>query len=59
MALCREDPDAIDEERWVLTGMSSQLRLLTVVYTLKGELIRIVSARKSTRREERFYAQGI
>ena len=59
IALCREDPDAVGEERWVLTGMSSLPRLLTVVYAVRGESIRLISARKSTQREENFYAEGL
>jgi uncharacterized protein len=45
--------------RWILLGMSVKPRLLTVVYTLRGdERIRLISARKATRNEARFYAQG-
>jgi uncharacterized DUF497 family protein len=59
MALCREDPDAVGEVRWVLIGMSSLPRLLTVVYALREDIIRIISARKPTQREEQFYAKGL
>tara|TARA_R110000772_G_scaffold47928_8_gene109355 strand:- start:1404 stop:1685 length:282 start_codon:yes stop_codon:yes gene_type:complete len=61
-ALVREDIDSINESRWILLGMSEQGRLLTVVYTLKSlaslkeESIRIISARKASRRELRQYA---
>ncbi len=58
-ALCTEDPDAEGENRWLLVGMSHMARLLTVAYTLRHERIRIISARKSTRREAHDYAQGI
>ena len=57
MALGFEDPDAEGESRWVLVGMSSQARLLTVVYTLRDEQqIRLNSARKATRKEANQYA---
>lgn len=57
MALGFEDPDAEGESRWVLVGMSSQARLLTVVYTLRDEQqIRLISARKATRKEVNQYA---
>jgi uncharacterized DUF497 family protein len=56
MALCIEDSTAEGESRWVLVGMSDLGRLLTVVYTLRKERIRIISARKSTRRETKDYA---
>jgi len=57
MALAIEDADAQGEPRWVLVGISTQGRLLTIVYTLRGEAcIRLISARKSTRKEARYYA---
>jgi len=56
MALCVEDPGAEGESRWLLVGMSHLGRLLTVVYTLRTERIRIISARRSTRREIKHYA---
>ena len=51
MALVRDDPDAVDEVRHILIGMSKAGRMLTVVYTMRGEIPRIISARKATRRE--------
>lgn len=55
-ALAREDGLAEDEPRWILLGMSARPRLLTVVYTLRGdERIRLVSARKAKRKEAEFY----
>lgn len=60
LALVREDEDAEGEARFVLVGMSGEGRLLTVCYTLRQEeTIRLISARKATRKEERQYAQGI
>jgi uncharacterized DUF497 family protein len=56
-ALAQEDADSKDEARWVLVGMSSSARLLSVVYTLRGETrIRLISARKATRKEAKYYA---
>ena len=57
MALAHEDEDSDDEPRWVLVGMSAHPRLLTVVYTLRGEeTIRLISARRATREEGEYYA---
>jgi uncharacterized protein len=57
MALAREDDSTASEQRWILLGMSGRLRLLTVVYTLRGkERIRLISARKATRKEAEAYA---
>ena len=56
MALAQEDPDVEGEARWVLVGSSARARLLTVVYTLRGEeSIRLISARKATRKEAKYY----
>ena len=57
LALAQEDYGATDEVRWVLIGISAAARLLTVVYTLRAEnRIRLISARKATRKEASFYA---
>ena len=53
-----DDPDhSEDEERFVLLGLSSALRLLLVChcYRSEGNVIRIISARKATAKESRFY----
>ncbi|MGD9616676.1 MAG: BrnT family toxin [Alphaproteobacteria bacterium] len=59
-ALALRDPFAIEwpdnrenygEERGVLVGMS-QGQLLTVVYTERGDRLRVISARKATRHEQ-------
>jgi hypothetical protein len=56
-ALVQEDADSEGESRWVLIGMSASARLLTVVYTLRNETrIRLISARKATRKEAQYYA---
>jgi uncharacterized protein len=56
-ALAREDISSITEPRWVLVGMSERARLLTVVYALRpDDRIRLISARKATRKEELDYA---
>ena len=55
-ALAYEDNDAIGENRWVLLGMSQQARLLVVIYTVRGEAIRLISARKPTTTEANSYA---
>jgi uncharacterized protein len=52
------DPDHSDEEdRFVLLGLSSQLRLLVVChcYREEPETIRIISARKADRSERHEY----
>lgn len=53
-----DDPDhSENEERFVLLGLSSSLRLLLVChcYRSQGNVIRIISARKATRDELKTY----
>ena len=45
------------EERYVLLGQSAQRRLLAVMFTERGQAVRLVSARKATRRERREYEE--
>jgi hypothetical protein len=47
------------EERSVTMGMDAFGRLLVVVYTRRGEKIRIISARKAVRSEVRQYESAI
>ena len=57
-ALLIDDPEHSDEEdRFILLGLSSSLRMLVVCHCyLEGEeLIWIISARKATRKEREFY----
>lgn len=53
-----DDPDhSASEERFLILGLSSQLRLLIVAHCYRSQdgIIRIISARKATRNETRFY----
>ena len=53
-----DDPDhSEDEERFVLLGMSSALRFLLVChcYRSKGNVVRIISARKAIAKESKSY----
>ena len=55
LALHRVDPDSEGEERFVAVGTGNTGHLLVVVYTLRGEAIRLISARRATPREKRYY----
>ncbi len=48
-----------DEERMVIIGVSRRNRFLTVVHTDRGEKVRLISARKSTKSERRFYENNV
>jgi uncharacterized protein len=46
---------SIEEDRYLAFGESDKGRLLAVVFTERGETIRIISAREITPRERRQY----
>ena len=52
-----DDEHSVDEERFLLLGMGSGVRLLIVCHCEReaGDAIRIISARKATERESAFY----
>ena len=53
-----DDPDhSHDEDRFILLGLSGRLCILVVChcYREEGNVIRIISARKATARESKFY----
>ncbi len=58
-ALTREDLDVENEQRFVSIGMDAIGRVLVVVYTYRGEDIRLISARTATKRERERYEEGI
>jgi hypothetical protein len=49
-----------DEDRFLMLGISSGAKLLIVCHCERerGEVIRIISARKATKRESAFYQGG-
>jgi uncharacterized DUF497 family protein len=53
-----DEEHSIDEERYITIGLSNKGRLLMVAHTGKNGRIRIISARKATRKEEGFYAEA-
>ena len=54
-ALTFEDSPTEDERRWVCLGMDGLGRILTVVYAWRNDKIRLISARRATRRERDQY----
>ena len=59
LALMLEDGTADGEQRFLTVGMDAEGRILAVVYTWRGDNIRLISARKATGREKRSYESGI
>lgn len=58
-AILLEDTESIGEARWVVIGLDTKLRLVTVVYCIRTEEIRVVSARKATAAEKRSYEKRV
>jgi len=52
------DPDhSYDEHRYIIVGQSAQDRVLIVSYTERSDAIRLISARKATRKEKELYEE--
>ena len=60
-ALVEEDPEHSEgEDRFLILGLSSALRILLVIYCEPSrEEIRIISARKATKGEQRQYLERL
>ena len=57
-----DDPDhSIDEERYLLLGFSQTLKITVVCHCSRDDesVIRIISARKATKKEKKVYLRGI
>ncbi|WP_370470116.1 BrnT family toxin [Snodgrassella alvi] len=54
------DPEhSENEDRFVLLGMSENLRVLVVIHCERGESIRLISARVATKRERKQYEESL
>jgi uncharacterized protein len=59
LSLTIHDPLHSDkEDRFVIIGNSYKNRLLLVVHVERGDKIRIISARKATRKEKKQYEEN-
>ena len=59
VAITRDDPASRSEERFVTIGADALGRIVVVVYTYRGDDIRLISARRATRKERAQYEEGI
>ena len=54
------DPEhSDDEDREIMIAHSKEGRLLLVCYTIRDDVIRLISARLATKREVKDYEEGI
>lgn len=56
LALTTEDRENT-EQRWITLGMDGLGRIVVVVYTWRGHVIRIISARRASCSERRRYEE--
>jgi uncharacterized DUF497 family protein len=58
LSITIDDPlHSDDEDRLVLIGQSKAFKTLIVIHVEKREFIRIISARKATKHEQKFYEE--
>ena len=53
-AITMEDPDSEGEQQFLSLGLDILGRVLVVAYTYRGDDLRLISARKATKKEVRF-----
>ena len=59
LSITYHDPDhSAREQRFITVGMSRYNRVLMVAHTDRGDNVRIISARKMTRKERIYYEEG-
>ncbi len=53
-----DDPaHSLSEKRWAAFGKTDADRLLTVIFTRRGKLLRVISARDMNRKERKYYEE--
>jgi uncharacterized DUF497 family protein len=59
LAITIEDESSEGEIRWVTIGMNSFGALMVVVWTDRGDEVRLISVRKAEPKERRSYEEGV
>ena len=54
-----EDRASKGEARFIVIGLDSLARLVVVAYTYRDSVIRVISARKASKAEQKVYEKGI
>ncbi|CAA6824824.1 MAG: Unknown protein [uncultured Sulfurovum sp.] len=58
LSITIDDPlHSQDEDRLILIGLSKQFNTLVVVHVERRDVLRIISARKATKQEQKFYEE--
>ena len=59
LAMTFDDPaHSVNEQRFITIGYSNRNQLIVLSHTDRNQKIRIISARKATPKERRFYERG-
>jgi len=58
-AISFEDRESEGEARYIVIGLDSTTRLIVVAYTYRDNFIRVISARKASKSEQKVYEKGI
>ena len=58
-AISFEDTESKGEARYIVIGLDSLARLVVVAYTYRDSVIRVISARKASKAEQKVYEKGI
>ena len=59
LSITYHDPDhSTTEHRFITVGMSQSGQVLMIAHTDRGDNIRIISARRTTRQERKHYEEG-
>jgi len=54
-----DDPKhSLSEKRWASFGQTDAGRLLTIIFTKRDKLLRVISARDMNRKEKKFYEKS-
>ena len=54
-----DDPKhSLSEKRWAALGQTDAGRLLTIIFTKRDKLLRVISARDMNRKEKKFYEKS-
>ncbi len=58
LLIINDNKHSQNEIRYSAFGKTDSCRLLTIIYTVRGELIRVISARDMSRKERKYYEKN-
>ena len=58
-ALTREDETSDEEQRYITIGTDASGKVVVVAFSFRGEVVRLISSRKASKKERKQYEKGI